>query len=249
MKLEFVPLLREQRRLYDIPRGSERFRAYLQTMIDPETRDLRLPFAALNPMGKDHVPALLDQWIALGVEQVAANGVDFAAARLTDSPGTFRVALVVSDDAMGGWTHRTTSDFSHRFEDDALRKRGWITGILWTGGEPSSEAVRDEILKCIFRVDDIQRNSPAHSLRAMMAQEGRVMAAAGSPLPSLAPDEIRAARDVIEPHLDSTERPVIIACLYGDDAAISLGYAALGLGPNAGFAVAWHDAKTSALRA
>ena len=244
MKLEFVPLLRVQRELYDIPRGAERFRAYLHTMIDPATLDLRLPFAALNPMGKDHVPALLDQLVALNAEKTAANAVDAAAARLTDAPGFFKVTLVVSDDAMGAWTHRTTSDFSHRYEGDALRKRGWIAGILWTGDEPSLEAVRLEVLMGIFRVDHVQRNGPAQTLREMMVQEGRVMAAAGRPLPNLTPDEIRAAREVIRPHLDSRERPIIIACLYGDDAALSLGYAARGLGANAGFSVARRDAQT-----
>jgi hypothetical protein len=43
MKLEHVPLLKIQRELYGIPRGFERFRAYLKTMIDAETRDLALP--------------------------------------------------------------------------------------------------------------------------------------------------------------------------------------------------------------
>jgi hypothetical protein len=59
MKLEYVPLLKIQRELYGIPRGYERFQAYLQTMIDAGTRDLALPpLVAINPMGKDHVPAL-----------------------------------------------------------------------------------------------------------------------------------------------------------------------------------------------
>lgn len=31
MKLEYVPLLQMQRDLYDIPRGTERFRKYLAT--------------------------------------------------------------------------------------------------------------------------------------------------------------------------------------------------------------------------
>ena len=34
MKLEYVPLLEVQRELYRMPRGFERFREYLRTMID-----------------------------------------------------------------------------------------------------------------------------------------------------------------------------------------------------------------------
>jgi hypothetical protein len=49
LRLEFVPLLQVQRDLYSLPRGWERFRAYLKTMVDPETKDLKLPLAAMNP--------------------------------------------------------------------------------------------------------------------------------------------------------------------------------------------------------
>jgi len=34
MKLTFTPLLQRQRELYRIPRGSERFQAYLRQLID-----------------------------------------------------------------------------------------------------------------------------------------------------------------------------------------------------------------------
>ena len=249
MILEFVPLLRTQRALYDIPRGGERFREYLHQMIDPDTRDLRLPIAVLNPMGKDHVPAQLDQLLALDAEGAAARAVADVAAQLSQSAGAFKVALVIADDGMGGWTNRTTTDFSHRFENQALLKRGWIPVILWTGALPSLQTVRDGVLTCVFRVDQIQRHGPARTLREMMAQEGRAMAAAGSTRPALAPEELANTRQVIRPHLDSTERPVVVACLFGDDAAVSLGYTARGLSANAGFALALHDAKTSVVPA
>jgi hypothetical protein len=40
MNLEFVPLLQVQRDLYRMPRGMERFHHYLQTLMDPETKEL-----------------------------------------------------------------------------------------------------------------------------------------------------------------------------------------------------------------
>ncbi len=249
MHLEFVPLLRVQRELYGLPRGPERFREYLQTMIDPDTRDLRLPLAAMNPMAKDHVPALLDDLLGLDVEHTAARAVAEVAAQLTEAPGSFKVALVLADDALGGWTNRTTTDFSHRFEDHALLKRGWITGILWTGDKPSREIVRDEISMCIFRVDHIRRHGSARTLREMLAQEGRVMVAAGALGPTLAPDELNNTREVIRPYLDSTDRAIIVACLFGHNAAVALGYAGQGLSANAGLALARNDAQTNAIPA
>ena len=35
MKLDYVPLLRIQRELHDLPRGMERFREYLRTIWSP----------------------------------------------------------------------------------------------------------------------------------------------------------------------------------------------------------------------
>src|SRR6188508_2557185 len=111
MKLHFLPLLQIQRDLYAMPRGMERFREYIKTMTDPETGDLALPLVAMNPMGKDHIPALIDQYIALGAESVAQD----AMAHVTgDFSRDYKVALVVSDDLKGGWTNRWASEFGHR---------------------------------------------------------------------------------------------------------------------------------------
>src|SRR5262245_63820989 len=73
VRLEYTPLLQVQRDLYRLPRGWERFRAYLQTMVDPETKDIQLPLSAMNPMGKDHVPALLDQYLEFDADSLRSE--------------------------------------------------------------------------------------------------------------------------------------------------------------------------------
>jgi len=131
MNLSFVPLLQVQRDLYAMPRGMERFREYIRTMVDVETGDLALPLVAMNPMGQDHVPALIDAYLALGAEGVAADAVAGAARvveRDSPNPTCYRISLVVSDDLKGGWTNRYASEFAHRFESIALTKRGWLVG-------------------------------------------------------------------------------------------------------------------------
>ena len=99
MLLEYVPLLQVQRDLYAMPRGGERFRAYLRTMIDPHTRDLRLPLVNMNPMGKEHVPRLIDELLDLDAEGIARQAVERAAAVQRAVAGSFRVALVVVERA------------------------------------------------------------------------------------------------------------------------------------------------------
>ncbi len=243
MKLEFVPLLKVQRELYGMPRGMERFRAYLATMIDPETRDLKLPLSGMNPMGKDHIPVLLDQYLAMDAEKIASRAVADAASSLTSVQGEFKVALVLSDDAMGGWTNRYTSEFGRRFGTKAYHRRGWLEVGLWTSETPAAETVREQVLATVYRAAHIERHGFAHTLREMLAQEGFAMAQAGCTEPALDTDDLAYTREVIRPYLDTKDYSTIIACLFGDEAARSLGYAPVGLSARAGFALALHDGR------
>jgi hypothetical protein len=243
MKLEFVPLLKVQRELYGMPRGMERFRAYLATMIDPETRDLKLPLSGMNPMGKDHIPLLLDQYLAMDADRIASRAVADAESRLTGVQGEFKVALVLSDDRMGGWTNRYTSEFSRRFGTKAYHRRGWLEVGLWTSETPAAETVREQGLATIYRAAHIEQHDFAHTLRDMLAQEGFAMAQACCTGPALDTDDLDYTREVIRPYLDTKDYPTIISCLFGDEAARSLGYAPLGLSERAGFALALHDGQ------
>jgi hypothetical protein len=73
MKLEYVPLLKVQRDLYDIPRGFERFREYIRTMTEPGSGELKVPLVAMNPMGKDHLPPFLDHLLAIDADGVGCR--------------------------------------------------------------------------------------------------------------------------------------------------------------------------------
>ena len=243
MKLEFVPLLQLQRDLYSMPRGMERFRAYIATMVDPETRDLKLPLSGMNPMGKDHIPALLDKYLAIDADTIAARAAAEAESRLAHVRGEFKVALVLSDDAMGGWTNRYTSEFNRRFESKAYHRRGWLEVGLWTSEQPDTQCVREQVLITVYRAARIEQHGFAHTLGEMLAQEGYATAMAGSVEPALDADEIAYTREVIAPHLDTKDYPTIMACLFGDKAADALGYVPMGLSERAGFALALHDGR------
>lgn len=243
MKLEYVPLLRVQRDLYQMPRGFERFREYLATMIDAQTRDIRLPLVAMNPMGKDHVPALLDELLTIGADQIAADAVADAAPAVAQTPGEFKVALVVADDLMGGWTNRHFTEFGRRFGSKPYHQRGWLEGGLWTSERPSAQQVREEVLTTVHRAAHIQRHGFAQELGGMMRQEGYAMAAAGCRRPTLDEEDMAYTREVTAAHLEVKDQPTVMACLYGDEAARSLGYKGLGLSERAGLALALYDAQ------
>lgn len=243
MTLEFVPLLRVQRDLYELPRSMERFRAYIATMVDPDTGDLALPLVAMNPMGKDHVPALLDDYLRLDADLSAAQSVSSAEGRLSDLPGAFKVSLVMADDAKGGWTNRYCTEFSQRFESTTLMKRGWLVGLLWTSEAASADVARSEALVAVYRAAHLVRQRAARTLDEMLTQEGFAMAMAGCTMPALDSDDLEYTREVVAAHRDAQDRATVMACLFGDPAAHALGYPAQGLTERAGLALALHDAR------
>lgn len=241
MQLEYVPLLRVQRELYEMPRGWERFQAYLKTMVDTATGDIKLPLAGMNPMGKAHLSTLLDKYLAFDADGLAAQAV---AESVTDAAGAFKVTLVLCDDAQGGWTNRYAAEFSQRFTTQAMHKRGWLTGALWTSETPTPVAVREFVLTTAWRGNYLQKHGFAVTLQEMLAQEGYAMTRTGT-MQWLDVDDLAYTAEVLAPYLTAKDLPTQMVCIFGDEAARSLGYPPLGLSQRAG--LAW--ALDSALQA
>jgi hypothetical protein len=225
MNLDYVPLLRVMRELHSIPRGQppdfngmKRFRHYVRTIFPhDENAVYLLPLLAMNPMGKDHVTALLDAYLAMDADGIGARVAAEAAARLADVPGDFKVGLVVADDLMGGGTNRYDYEFTFRFGPDYFRSGGsppkrsrwlkdyWLTGVLWSSEAPSERAVREALLTAAHRVAYMHQHGPARTLRDMLAQEGQVMALAGCSGPTLDAEDIAYTREVLIPYLDADD--------------------------------------------
>jgi hypothetical protein len=264
MNLNYVPLLRVMRELHQIPRGQppdfngmKRFRQYLRTIFPrDQSADQLIPLLSINPMGKDHVTALLDAYLAMDADAVGARTAAEAAARLADVPGDFKVGLVVADDLLGGGTSRYVDEFTFRFGPDHLFPRGrrsppklprlkdfWLAGVLWSSEVPSVRAVREAILTAAHRVAYMHQHGLARTLREMLTQEGQVMALAGCSGPTLDAEDLAYTRAVLMPYLDADEMRTCIECLFGDAAARTLGFTPRGLSPWAGLALALHDAR------
>lgn len=244
MNIQFVPLIQLQREFYDLPQGQERFRIYLETMLNADASDADLlPMVVMNPMGRAHISAMLDTLLAMDAEGIAKDAIAKPLNQLDDIADTFKLGLVVADDRMGGWTNRYTSEFSIRFELQNYLKRGWLTVILWSSEEPSVQKVREETLTTVYRAAYIQRHGFARTLQAMLNQEGYTMARAGCQQPTLEKDDIAYTHEVISPHLMTQDYSIIMSCLFGDQAAHALGYKPQGLSERAGLALALHQAR------
>jgi hypothetical protein len=247
MKLDYVPLLQVQRALQAMPRGMERFRQYLRVMLNDRGDDLQLPpLALMNPMGKDHVTAVLDALLALDADGAATRALAAAGEQLADVRGDFKASLVVVDDAGGGWTNRYAYEFELRFKLAPRNKRFWVIGPVWTSDVPREHTAREAMLTAAYRTAHVLQHGPALTLRDMMAQEGLVMVRAGCTEPSLDADDLAYTREVLLPHLGAGDMRTAIECLFGDQAARSLGFTPRGLSAWAGLALALHDARAAA---
>jgi hypothetical protein len=202
---------------------------------------LALPLAVLNPMAKGHVAARLEQLLEGGAETLAAAAVAQANARLKPAP-PISLALVVADDVAGGWTDRYLTDAAHRFEPGELRY-GFATVLLWASESYTATSLTEQVLAACHRTARLLEHGSPKTLRQMLVQEGEAAAFAGARSPGLDADELTYTRAVVTPHLDTTSFPVAFACLYGDAAARSVGYAPLGLSDGAGYALALDDAS------
>jgi hypothetical protein len=207
----------------------------------------------MNPMGREHVAARLDELLALGAEAIAAEVAAEPMARLPDWPGYYRHGFVIVDDLHGGWTNRYTTDASQRIGvapvDSAKTvasnksRHNWISTMLWVSETPSATQIRAAMLVNIFRTGYLQRHGVAQTLGEIMAQEGAAAAFAGIQ-PHLDADDLSYSRQVLQPLLGESAYPICVAALYGDAAARTLGYEPLGLSDRAGLALAAADANS-----
>jgi hypothetical protein len=255
------------REIQGIPRGQppdfngmKRFRHFVRRIFPrkkngeiDENAVYLIPLLAINPMAKDHVTVLLDAYLAKDADGIGARVAAEVSVRLADVPGNFKVGLVVADDLMGAGTNRYENEFAFRFGRAHLPSGGvkrsrwlkdvWLTGVLWSSEAPSERAVHEAILTAVHRVAYMHQHGPARTLREMLAQEGQVMALAGCSGPTLDAEDIAYTREVLVPYLDADDMRTCIECLFGDEAARTLGFTPRGLSPWAGLALALHDAR------
>jgi len=222
----------------------ERFHTYLKTILNDDGSDAELvPLVAINPMGKDHVTRLLDALLEMNADGIAARLAEEVSEDLSAEPGEFKAAIVVIDDAGGGWTNRWDCEYGLRHPAPG-HKRFWVTGGLWSSEPASERSVREALLAAVFRTVVVQRQGPARTLGELLAQEGRAMAMAGCAGPCLDEEDLEYTREVLSPLLHHDDKRTAIECLFGDEAARSLGFTPRGLSPWAGLALALHDART-----
>ena len=248
MRIDYVPLLERQREVYRVPFGVARFREYLRSMLNETGDDVDSPpMVLMNPMAREHVPFMLDQYIQLEADRIAAQAVEEACAAIEHVDAAMKISLVVVDDLKGGWTNRYACEYQirrgglDRSGERFLKRSAWHAAPIWTGEPVSIPAIEREAKTTVFRAARRVIRGTARTVHALLDQEGVCMFAAGYDKIMIDSDEIAYTRAVIDPYLEADDMAIGVACLFGDGAARSLGFKPLGLSRNAGLELALHD--------
>jgi len=248
MKLELVPTLHIQREFLAQPRGMERFWEYIG-IITGGGGDIVTPIGSLNPMGREHNAAKVEELITFDAEGAAREALAECEQRLASVPLALRLSLVVNDDLRGSWSNRITGEMAKRLPPDKMDnwlKRGFVEIPCWVSETWSRESIRREVLTMMYRIAYWHTRGRPKTLGEVMGQDGLAMRFADVPL-TLSAEEIEYSQHVLAPHRASSETAILMAALFGDGAAREFGYEPLGLSPRAGLEVALAEAWKSPL--
>jgi hypothetical protein len=250
MNIIVEPILKDLRAIYHLQGVMERYWAYVNLMT--KARGELLPLGDFSPMGKRQAE-FLDALLEMQAEEVARLACDKMKSEISSSE-VFRVMLVVVDEPKNGWTHRYLTDaewrFTARIQDCSKPAAGkrfdrWVSVNIWTTDDqlkpslPTTQNLERLIRSAVFRAHLQMKHGYPMNLSQMMRQEGLAMRFAGESV-DLEISEIERIGDIIEPLVQSEDFPTNFAALYGDDAAISVGYKPLGLSQRAGFKYGYH---------
>ena len=223
------PTLERMASVYSLSRAggvnSPRFLAYRSQV------ERHWGLAAFNPMAGDAAAAAVRALIALCAEDVAAAAAKGVLARC-DWRAPLTLAVVLATPGM--WTDRLATEVRHRTNAERRDAHGEI--LLWADDPPSVATIERESIAEAVRTMWTSLHGSASSLHAVLAREGLAYALAGA-APRHQPDGILVP-EAIEVLGDTAALGDVVAVLYGDAAAITLGYTPLGLAERAGYGFA-----------
>lgn len=222
MTFELLPVLDIMLNLYQKPRSNDRFQEYLKILRGNTKDDLIMPIGGFNPMAKEHILDKLYELKALNAEAIIQ---DVAALlnekKLIYTEKKYKIALNLSDDLMGGWTNRFTTDFDSKFKINALVKRQFCTPIFWTSESFNELLIRQRTFEFALRTIYWLEKPKPITLREFVEQEQFVIQ--NSPISEQMPLS-DALKNFYLKHSESDNYHLIFNYFYGDDASNQLGF-------------------------
>jgi len=227
MHFELLPVLDTIITLYQQPADMTRFKAYLSILEGGTKGGLSVPIGAFNPMAKQAYINKLHELTAINPEFILDNTLRQVNTQINDyykaDNSVLKVCFNLADDLKGGWTNRYTTDYSSKFKIAPLLSRGFCVPIFWVSEEFDEVIVKKRVLEYVYRTIYRSTHKQPETLEEHILQEEFVADSIG---------QIRSPRAVdlfYKQNRQTTELPSIINYLYGDAAAIELGYTPLDL--------------------
>lgn len=181
----------------------------------------REPIHWYNPMTSAPVLETVEALLALDAEDEVASVATSTAHRMEFFEDRVMHVTVA---APGMWTDRLATEIEHRL------LAADVGGVLWWFEDPVEvEALRGVIAAETVRLVTADRQGPPSTLSGAVAQEGMARSVGGDV--GRFDSDAAAALDVLggDPSLS-----IMVAFLYGDEAALAMGFTPLGLAAGVG---------------
>jgi hypothetical protein len=221
-----APTLQTMAEMYALSRHggpkSERFATYVKRV------EHEWGLVSYNPMAGAAALEAVQQAIAIGAERIAGESA-LETTRLCDYGGPVTLAVVIA--SVGMWTDRLASEIDHRTTAKRRPDHGLV--ILWSREAITADDVVRETIAETVRTMWTAVHGPARTLRAVLAREGLAYAMA-DPRGVERYDSDAVISDALDVLGDSAVPADIVAVIFGDDAADTMGWPKLGIADRGG---------------
>jgi hypothetical protein len=151
------------------------------------------------------------------------------------------ITLAVVLCAPGAWTNRLTTEVEHRTKHGLPPGCGLV--LHWTRERPTAEQIRREAIAEAVRVMVLAAPGRREAVRGLLDREGLAYALGGNPYGPLTAEDQQAVGDAVDAPGESDSISDMTAILYGDAAAVALGWTAAGITEHGGYRWAIDEAE------
>ena len=229
MKFKLVSILDKMEAFYKLPRTRERFEKYLLMLQGDTKDDMILPIAGYNPMAKEDVLLKLQELQNINAEQIVRKELQNINDTIKNkSSREIEVVLNLSDDIGGAWSNFYATNYSSKFELNALIKRNFCTPYFWTSESYSEKMIAQRAREYIFRTMFWLKNDKPKLLEDFFNQEVFVQSHSNNSNQKTVIQDFKKIEKFYSEHLKSDDYSLIFNFFYGDKASESLGYSTYG---------------------
>jgi len=236
MKFKLIPILDKMEAFYKLPRTRERFVKYLSMLQGNTKGDMILPIAGYNPMAKETILLKIEELKNLNAEAIIEKELQKINDSLKDkSRREIEVVLNLSDDIGGAWSNYYTTNYSSKFELNALVTRNFCAPYVWTSESYSEELIAQRTKEYVFRTFFWLNKTKPKKLEGFLKQEVFVQSNSNRSNQKLKYNDFTKIEKFYLEHSKSDDYNLIFNFFLGDKASESLGYATFGMKQNEGF--------------